>query len=382
MHRIRKSTLFSFCLLLIVSGISSCGTQATDAAKSSETPKLVTESSTKIATEPTQPQSSLEVSYSEKTAQTKQLVQSSFEPVKATPKKVKVFFPKDPQSGQDFTYVEPVLRTTNSPSIAQYAIEQLISGPTSQEKARGLIDPIEFQGSSNCGKDFTISINNGVAKLKFCKSVISAGIGDDARQKSSINATLKQFPTINSVIVLDKNGNCLSDQSGENFCLKKAEKLTTESGLSINGIGSVKINMTVAEASGVAGTPIVSSRQNPNRVCDYYKPANGPEGVTFMVTQGRIATVEIETNKITTVHGIKVDDTESLIKSTYPGQIQVSRLPNSEKGKAWVVQPSSFADKDLRLVFVSTNGKTVNRMIAGKVPEVNYAEGCLDVRPG
>ena len=382
MHRIRKSTLFSFCLLLIVSGISSCGTQATDAAQSSETPKLVTESSTKVATEPTQPQSNLEVSSSEKTAQTKQAVQSSFEPVKAAPKKVKVFFPKNPQSGQDFTYVEPVWRTTNSPSIAQYAIEQLIAGPTSQEKARGLIDPIEFKGSSNCGKDFTISITNGIAKLKFCKSVLSAGIGDDARQKSSINATLKQFPTINSVILLDRNGNCLSDQSGENTCLKKAENLTTESGLSINGLGSVKINMTVAQASSVAGTQIVPSRQNPNRACDYYKPANGPEGVTFMVTEGRIATVEIETNKITTVHGIKVDDTESMIKSAYPGQIQVSRLPNSEKGKSWVLQPSSFADKDLRLVFVSTNGKTVNRMIAGKVPEVNYAEGCLDVRPG
>ncbi|MFE1746729.1 hypothetical protein [Coleofasciculus sp. H7-2] len=378
MHRIRKSTLLSFCLLLTVAGISACGTQVTDAAQSSETLK----SAIRPSTEATRSQSNLEESSSEQTAQTKQALLSSFEPVKATPKNVKVFFPKDPQSGQDFTYVEPVWRTTNSPSIAQFAIEQLIAGPTSQEKVRGLSDPIEFKGSSNCGKDFTISITNGIAKLKFCKSVVSGGIGDDARQKSSINATLKQFSTINSVIILDRNGNCLSDQSGENFCLKKAEKLTTQSRLSMNGIGSVKINMTVAEASGVAGTQIVPSRQNPNRVCDYYKPAKGPEGVTFMVTEGRIATVEIETNKITTVHGIKVDDTESTIKSAYPGQIQVIRLLNSEKGKAWVVQPSSFAEKDLRLVFVSTNGKTVNRMIAGKVPEVNYAEGCLDVRPG
>ncbi len=100
-----------------------------------------------------------------------------------------------------------------------------------------------------------------------------------------------------------------------------------------------------------------------------------------MVSSGRIATVEIETNKIVTVHGVKIDDSESLIKSVYPGQIQTSRLANSEKGKSWIVQPSSFAEKDLRLVFVSTNGKTVTRMIAGKVPEVNYIEGCLDVRP-
>jgi hypothetical protein len=221
-----------------------------------------------------------------------------------------------------------------------------------------------------------------VATLRFCKSVLSSGSGDDGRQKSSINATLKQFSTINSVIILDRNGKCLSDQSGENTCLKKPEKLTTQSRLSLYGLGSVKINMTVAEASGVAGTPIVPFQPNPNRVCDYYKPANGPEGVSFIVSSGRIATVEIETDKIVTDYGAKIGDSESLIKSLYPaGQIQTTRLANSEKGKSWSVQPSSFAEKDLRLVFVSTNGKTVTRMIAGKVPEVNYIEGCLDVRP-
>ncbi|HEY9902316.1 MAG TPA: hypothetical protein V6D43_07785 [Candidatus Sericytochromatia bacterium] len=274
------------------------------------------------------------------------------------------------------------MRTTSSQGLAQFAIEQLIAGPTSQEKARNLMAPIQLRDRSNCGKDFTLSISNGVATLKFCKSVLSSGVGDDGRQKSSINATLKQFSTINSVIILDKNGNCLSDQSGENSCLKKPEKLTTQSRLSINGLGSVKINMTVAEASGVAGTPLVPFKPNPNPVCSYYKPANGPEGVTFMVTSGRIATVEIDTNKIVTNYGAKIGDSESLIKSLYPaGQIQTARLANSEQGKSWTVQPSSFAEKNLRLVFVSTNGKAVTRMMAGKVPEVNYIEGCLDVRP-
>lgn len=56
--------------------------------------------------------------------------------------------------------------------------------------------------------------------LKFCRSVVSAGIGDDARIKSSLTATLKQFSSIRSVILLDRNGNCLGDMSGENRCLK------------------------------------------------------------------------------------------------------------------------------------------------------------------
>jgi hypothetical protein len=375
MFSIGKSTLLSFSLLLIIGGISSGGSQAINAISS---PTLL----------PSQNHQPIKQKHyliqgkfhHNKSIYTKQASPAVSAPAPATLKKVQVFFPK--RNSEDFTYVEPVLRTTSSQGLAQFSIEQLIAGPTSQEKARNLIAPIQLRGSSNCGKDFTLSISNGVATLRFCKSVLSSGSGDDGRQKSSINATLKQFSTINSVIILDRNGKCLSDQSGENTCLKKPEKLTTQSRLSLYGLGSVKINMTVAEASGVAGTPIVPFKPNPNPVCSYYKPANGPEGVTFMVTSGRIATVEIETNKIVTDYGAKIGDSESLIKSLYPaGQIQTARLANSEQGKSWTVQPSSFAEKNLRLVFVSTNGKTVTRMMAGKVPEVNYIEGCLDVRP-
>jgi hypothetical protein len=375
MFSIGKSTLLSCTLLLIIGGISSGGSQAINAI-SSPTLLPLAESSTNQ----TETLSNTRQISSQLINLTKQASPAVSVPAPATLKKVQVFFPK--RNSEDFTYVEPVLRTTSSQSLAQFSIEQLIAGPTSQEKARNLIAPIQLRGSSNCGKDFTLSISNGVATLRFCKSVLSSGSGDDARQKSSINATLKQFSTINSVIILDRNGKCLSDQSGENTCLKKPEKLTTQSRLSLYGLGSVKINMTVAEASGVAGTPIVPFKPNPNPVCSYYKPANGLEGVTFMVSSGRIATVEIETNKIVTDYGAKIGDSESLVKSRYPaGQIQTARLANSEKGKSWTVQPSSFAEKNLRLVFVSTNGKTVTRMIAGKVPEVNYIEGCLDVRP-
>lgn len=375
MFSIGKSTLLSFSLLLIIGGISSGGSQAINAISSPTLLPLaeLSANQTEILSN-TRQISSQQINY------TKQASPAVSAPAPATLKKVQVFFPK--RDSQDFTYVEPVLRTTSSQGLAQFSIEQLIAGPTSQEKARNLIAPIQLKDTSNCGKDFTLSISNGVATLRFCKTVLSSGSGDDGRQKSAINATLKQFSTINSVIILDRNGKCLSDQSGENTCLKKPEKLTTQSRLSLYGLGSVKINMTVAEASSVAGTPIVPFKPNPNPVCSYYKPANGPEGVTFMVTSGRIATVEIDTNKIVTNYGAKIGDSESLIKSLYPaGQIQTARLANSEQGKSWTVQPSSFGEKNLRLVFVSTNGKAVTRMMAGKVPEVNYIEGCLDVRP-
>jgi spore germination protein GerM len=138
-----------------------------------------------------------------------------------TTKQVKVFFPTS-RSQQDFSYVAPVLRRTQTQGVAQFAIEQLVAGPTAQEKQQGFTAPISLRGSSNCGRDFQLAVSTGVARLKFCKQVLSAGIGDDARIKSAITATLKQFSSINSVVLLDRNGNCLNDQSGDNRCLQQS----------------------------------------------------------------------------------------------------------------------------------------------------------------
>lgn len=141
---------------------------------------------------------------------------------KARLQSVQVFFPKQPRSNNDLSYVEPVNRTTRSQSLARFAVEQMIAGPTSDERQKGFTGAIQLKGSSNCASDFKLSIPQGVARLQFCRTIVSAGVGDDARTKSSLTATLKQFKSIKSVIILDKNGNCFGDMSGENKCLSNA----------------------------------------------------------------------------------------------------------------------------------------------------------------
>ncbi|WP_414621333.1 hypothetical protein [Calothrix sp. CCY 0018] len=132
---------------------------------------------------------------------------------------IKVFFPVTPESNDDFTAVQPVTRTTDNLGVARFALNQLIAGPTKREQQKGLIDVIDLTGESTCGQDFRITINRGVALLKFCRDVPTAGVGDDARIETAINKTLKQFPTIDRVAILNKNGNCFKDASGENLCL-------------------------------------------------------------------------------------------------------------------------------------------------------------------
>jgi hypothetical protein len=138
------------------------------------------------------------------------------------PQRVKVFFPKNPQQQSDLSYVEPVWRQAQTASVARFAVSQVVAGPTRQERQQGFIAPLTLQGNSNCGgRDFTLSIASATARLQFCRQVVSAGVGDDARIMSSLNATLKQFPTVRSVVVLDQNGNCVGDMSGENLCLRR-----------------------------------------------------------------------------------------------------------------------------------------------------------------
>lgn len=135
---------------------------------------------------------------------------------------VQVFFPKNPQQQSNLGYVEPVWRQTQTMGVAQFAVSQIIAGPTWQERQRGFIAPLRLQGNSNCGgRDFTLSIASATARLQFCRQVVSSGVGDDARITSSLNTTLKQFPTVRSVVILDQNGNCLGDMSGENRCLRR-----------------------------------------------------------------------------------------------------------------------------------------------------------------
>ncbi len=60
-------------------------------------------------------------------------------------------------------------------------------------------------------------------------------------------------------------------------------KITNQSKLAINGIGSIRVGMTVAEASRAGGTKLIGKIE-PN--CYYVQPQNVPKGLGFMVSDG------------------------------------------------------------------------------------------------
>jgi hypothetical protein len=136
-------------------------------------------------------------------------------------REVQVFFSKRPESEADFSVVLPVTRVSPDAGVATAALRGLIAGPTPAEASEGYFSEIGemLVGPSDCGADFTMRIEGGVATVRFCRLVSSAGIGQDARTQSALQATLLQFPTVQRVRLLTPQGDCLFDMSGENRCL-------------------------------------------------------------------------------------------------------------------------------------------------------------------
>jgi len=146
------------------------------------------------------------------------------------PYHVLVYFSKKPDSLNDPTKVFPVDRYSPTLGVATYTIEQLIAGPTAAEATAGYYSEIHglLSGSSNCGgPDFTITLNHkgstpatGYATLKFCRTVNLPGDLAGAYISAEINASLKQFSNIQHVVILNAQGGCFDDLSGQNLCLK------------------------------------------------------------------------------------------------------------------------------------------------------------------
>ncbi len=158
-------------------------------------------------------------------------------------------------------------------------------------------------------------------------------------------------------------------------------QLTENSKLALNGIGPIRVGMTVEEASQSAGVRLVQTQSGGEEYgCFYFKPQGEPKGIAFMVTKGRIARVGISNERITTIKGAKIGDTEDRIISLYPGQIQIIKAPLTARPegnpKNLTFVPKDHPDKNYRIIFETVNNR-VYRFRSGKLPEVEYIEGCL-----
>lgn len=139
--------------------------------------------------------------------------------------------------------------------------------------------------------------------------------------------------------------------------------------VTFNGFGSVKVGMTIAQASQALGAKLVRGKGYED-ACFYVDP-KGIQGVRFMVTNGKIARIDVSSNKYATDKGAKIGDTEAGIKSLYRG---IKVYPNKYDEKKHDMEINS-GDKKYLIIF-ETDGRRVTGFRVGNTEEVGYVEGC------
>ncbi len=139
------------------------------------------------------------------------------------------------------------------------------------------------------------------------------------------------------------------------------------------GIGRVRTGISVAqlgEALGAEVKPVYDF--NPS--CTHVTPPGLPGGVRLMIVDDTVARVEVDSAGILTAEGAGVGDTESSVILLYQGRVEVQpHKYTGPTGHYLVVTPP---DDTLHRLIFETDGERILRYRAGRIPAVQFVEGC------
>ncbi len=141
---------------------------------------------------------------------------------------IQVYFSRHPDSDSNPLNVFPVRRVSPTLGVATYAVQQFIAGPSASEKAAGYYNELALSGPSSCGgADFKLTLDargaapeKATATVQFCRASQLPGDMSGPRVIQALTTTLRQFPSIQRVVILDSTGACFADLSGRNLCVQ------------------------------------------------------------------------------------------------------------------------------------------------------------------
>ena len=149
--------------------------------------------------------------------------------------------------------------------------------------------------------------------------------------------------------------------------------LGTNDSISTVGLGEVTFGMTVAQAQVAAGTDLI----NCVPTSDSYRvtPAQGPEGISFLVTDNTIERVDIVAGPLTTRSGIGIGSTEDEIINLFGDRIETQI--NDDSSVDLIFVPQDDSDAEFRVIFTVRDG-AVETFRSGRIPQVTVQNPCAD----
>lgn len=200
------------------------------------------------------------------------------------------------------------------------------------------------------------------------------GVGDDAGSTAADDARSAPTTTAGATTVAPTTAPSSppSTRPGSRPTTTAPAPLGPESRLRLDGLGPVRVGMTLDEARRVAGVTLEASENEHCRVLR----STTPGFPVHLIAEGgeRVNLVIVSEGPIRTVSGIAVGSTEAQVKAAYGGQIEVR--PGAP-GPHWIVyRPRDPGLASFSLVFqIDANGR-VQAMKAGLRAQTEADENC------
>lgn len=141
----------------------------------------------------------------------------------------------------------------------------------------------------------------------------------------------------------------------------------------LDGVGPIRFGMALADARAALRDSLVVAP--PDGECGFTVPRDAPAGVRFMVEQGKLVRVDVDSPGVRTAAAAEVGMSEADVRGRYPVGLRVQPHKYDPKGRYLVLQGTMPADS-ARLLIFETDGQRVVRYRAGITPAVEYVEGC------
>ena len=164
------------------------------------------------------------------------------------------------------------------------------------------------------------------------------------------------------------------------------KELTAASRVRLDGIGPIRVFMTLAEASAAVGRtvgvdPSSLIEEEDEALCGFAGLAGGPDGLSFMVNRDApaddwlIVRVDItEPSRIATGGGIRIGATEDEVKKVYGERLRVE--PHEYTGPVGHYLTLDVDGPGGMMLLFETDGTKVLRYRSGDEGAVRAPEGC------
>ena len=216
---------------------------------------------------------------------------------------------------------------------------------------------------------------NRIIPLAVALALVAAACGGDSSSDSTTTTTTL-LPATTTTLAPATSTTAAQTTTTSSTTLPVNPNLSTSDTVTTGGLGPVRIGMNPQEANIAAGYGLALDNFVDD-ICYYLSTEPVLNDVGFMVSEGTISRVDVFAGSdVTTRSGAKIGMTESQIVGLFGDRIETRSHPYVSGGKYLVFVPVDAEDLNFRVIFETSTSGVVTSYRAGRLPEVNWIEGC------